>query len=202
LQYDDFAIEEFPCWPTPIVQFGCALSDADDLVLKRLVEERSTRRETDLLSQVGGWRTETDLLQISLPAVENLIALIYDACEQLHEAICLGLDSRPLPPLRAEAWGNKYSAYDFQIPHIHHDSVFSGVYYVAVPDTESPGNIELLDPRGGAWRDLRRAPSLISVRPRKGTMIAFPSWLRHSVRPHRSESARISIAFNVGIERA
>jgi hypothetical protein len=40
-------------------------------------------------------------------------------------------------------------------------------------------------------------PSSVEIAPQAGLMVLFPSYLVHSVLPHRGERARLSIAFNL-----
>ena len=40
------------------------------------------------------------------------------------------------------------------------------------------------------------------MRPEAGRFYVFPAWLEHGVEPNRGDSERVSIAFNVQIQRA
>lgn len=91
----------------------------------------------------------------------------------------------------------------------HHHNPFSGkalsgVFYVQVADNS--GDIVFYDPRGiikdapdmkyfnGANTDLRFSPYINSL-------IIFPAWLDHSVDENMSEIDRISISFNITLEK-
>lgn len=37
------------------------------------------------------------------------------------------------------------------------------------------------------------------IRPKTGSMLMFPSWLSHGVRPYKGAATRISIAINLGV---
>jgi len=90
-------------------------------------------------------------------------------------------------------------------PHTHHDSAWSGVYYVEAGDPSTSvsdaGYLQLLDPRpaaiarqatSGPWR----------VQPVPGRMVAFPGWLPHSVQATAGgDSLRICIAWNVAYDK-
>ena len=39
--------------------------------------------------------------------------------------------------------------------------------------------------------------SEIAIRPEAGMLVLFPSWLRHSVRPHGGDRERVSVAINL-----
>ncbi len=192
----------YPCWATPIYRGHDPELKRSNAELEALVRDLSSYRDSDMLSQAGGWRTEPVLLRQDLPAMKKLGDSLYLACMTLCQA--MGLKESPLSPLSllAEAWGNIYKANDFQIPHIHHDSVWSGVYFVRVPQRmkEGEGVLTLYDPR---LPSRLHPPETTTMRivPKAGEIVVFPSWLRHSVSPHRSTTDRVSIAFNVGLDR-
>lgn len=86
--------------------------------------------------------------------------------------------------------------------HAHPNNFLSGVYYLRVP----PGadTICFHDPRVQAA--VVRPPvteltaenaDQVVVRVQEGTLLAFPSWLHHSVNANASDALRISVSFNV-----
>lgn len=201
----DSATVSFPYWPTPIylktkfnvLDINRHLSD--------IVLGSSTYRSARSLTTIGGYRTNSDLLRNGHPAVQVLTEWIFEAVT----ALSIAANIKPLRMIRkrgvAEAWGNVYYKGDFQLPHIHHNSIWSGVYYVSVPKIASdaePSNgglLELFDPRNVARNTDPFTPLSLQIDPFPGLLVAFPSWLRHEVNPHMSDQPRISIAFNAGI---
>jgi uncharacterized protein (TIGR02466 family) len=95
--------------------------------------------------------------------------------------------------------------------HCHPAAFWSAVYYPDPGGAEIDGNggeLLLEDPRYPMaymtvpdllLRDANNDPmqSLVSIRPVAGRIVMFPSWLRHSVRPHKGDRDRISIALNL-----
>jgi uncharacterized protein (TIGR02466 family) len=89
--------------------------------------------------------------------------------------------------------------------HIHPLSVFSGVYYVDVPDGASALKIE--DPRLAMM--MAAPPQKARVRadnrrflyltPASGGLIMWESWLRHEVPVNEARRDRISISFNYAL---
>jgi len=80
-------------------------------------------------------------------------------------------------------------------PHIHENSVLSGVYYVEVP--RGSGSLMFEDPRGGG---LPPFGGRIVHEPKEGELVLFPSWLLHHVGPScvtSSDMLRISLSFNI-----
>jgi uncharacterized protein (TIGR02466 family) len=91
--------------------------------------------------------------------------------------------------------------------HAHPGCVWSAVYYVDDGGDAKTGKLVLHDPRFPMNR--MAAPDLVfavegeteemkfEADPEPGKLIAFPSWLMHSVQPHSGPRERISIAINI-----
>lgn len=110
------------------------------------------------------------------------------------------------------AWASHHGRGSSHRVHTHGDSLWSAVYYTAVPP--GSGAIRFYDPRGSidGGHDLEtrqgwasKAPFLHwhEVRPRAGDLVIFPSWLLHEVRSSYGDPQagpappRVSIAFNL-----
>lgn len=90
----------------------------------------------------------------------------------------------------------------FNMQHGHAGALYSGCYYVRVP--ENSGDITFHDPRPGAvYSPLKSKQSFGSLQvlftPQEGQLVLFPSWLEHSVQPNDSDVSRISIPINADI---
>ena len=84
--------------------------------------------------------------------------------------------------------------------HTHPGATWLGVYYVDPGDSQGEGAaIQLFAPCPARTNIFFPAMSnsSIVIKPEPGLMLLFPSYVPHAVRPHRGDSARISIAFNV-----
>ena len=88
-------------------------------------------------------------------------------------------------------------------PHLHPNSLFSGVYWIKTP--MKSGNLMLYDPRPGVQMTMpnrkegKLPPELwreVHYEPKAGRCIMFPSWLWHEVKPNKSNDTRISVSFN------
>ena len=107
-----------------------------------------------------------------------------------------------------EGWINVNPPGAFNAPHTHPSFALSGTYYVSIPpdsvsiapDAKS-GTFEFIDPRVNAGSlSIEGATCFdpgVTVKPKDGLMIIFPSYLRHWVYPNEGESERVSIAFNI-----
>jgi len=112
-------------------------------------------------------------------------------------------------------WGwysvNRYG--DHHAPHTHPRSYLSGTYYVRVPPAPAsvddpkarPACISFYDPRTGANMITvgpePDARSVHVVRPSAGTLLLWPSPVQHYVHPNLSQEQRVSISFNVIMDR-
>ena len=147
-------------------------------------------------TNVNGWHSETNMhekLEYK-PLVDELFKMVNEVFneEWLDGQAKLG-----------NMWANINPPGGYNRPHIHHNSLFSGVQYVKAPINS--GQLVCTDPRPGIqtcmpnrkkgeppkylWRD-------IHLQPKENRAVIFPSWLWHSVQPNQSNDIRISISFN------
>lgn len=104
-----------------------------------------------------------------------------------------GTTRRTMPDV--QSWATVHSDCVFHGPHNHGEILLSGVYYVRVPP--GAGDLQLHDPRGPHGPFQTR----LSLQPRAGDFVLFPSYLVHQVQPSQSsaDDPRISVAMNVGV---
>ncbi|MGH6952702.1 MAG: TIGR02466 family protein [Alphaproteobacteria bacterium] len=86
--------------------------------------------------------------------------------------------------------------------HSHPNNFLSGVYYVRTRPGADTINFHDPRPQTGIIRPPVRelgaeTADQVAVTVEDGTLLVFPAWLEHSVDPNRSDSARISIGFNL-----
>ena len=115
-----------------------------------------------------------------------------------------------------EAWINANQKGNFNPPHIHPGSNYSGCYYVQFP--QDSGLIHFLDPRpqhrisspdppststhSERGKNCYDTPnqydsSVFTSHVKEGKVIIFPSWLMHYVDPNPTEGLRVSVCFNI-----
>lgn len=92
-----------------------------------------------------------------------------------------------------ESWINYYKKNNYQDYHRHGASGISGVYYIKT--NEQDGRLRLHSP----YPIFESGDQYIFHTPKEGKLILFPSWLGHSVEMNKTDSTRISIAFNLSI---
>ena len=147
-------------------------------------------------TNVNGWHSQTNMHEMPQfkPLVDELFKMQHEIFKQEW------LDRQPR---LGNMWANINYKGGYNKPHIHPNSLFSGVYYVqAEPNC---GKIVLYDPRPGIQSNM---PARINGQPpehlwrevhldaKVNRIIMFPSWLCHSVEPNESNNIRISVSFN------
>lgn len=191
-------------WPTAIYQRN--LDGVDDLNarLRQEILEREARDKSRSLGVVGGRKSSPDLLRWQTLETQQFAGFIAEAIDELSTSIAehaaaVGEQIAPPADFTAQAWAVVYQPGGYHTIHAHHDSAWSGVYYVtADPDERSGGAIEFYDPRSTMLaRHAEREPTVLRIQPAPGLIIAFPSWLLHSVAPVAGHGQRICIAFNI-----
>jgi uncharacterized protein (TIGR02466 family) len=110
-------------------------------------------------------------------------------------------------------WYNVNRYGDHHAPHTHPLCYLSGTYYVRMPPAPTSaedssahsGCISFYDPRSGAnMVTVGTEPDARSsylVRPTAGTLLMWPSPVQHYVHPNLSQEHRITISYNLTIER-
>ena len=147
-------------------------------------------------TNVNGWHSKTDMhtKQEYKPLIDELFRMAYEVFNEEF------LDGEPK---LGNMWANINPPGGYNKPHIHPNSLFSGVYYVKTPINS--GRLICNDPRPGIqtcmpnrkkgqppkhlWRE-------VNLQPQENRAIMFNSWLWHTVEPNKSNEDRISISFN------
>ena len=128
------------------------------------------------------------------PLVNELFIMMQDIWQEEW------LDSEPV---LGNMWANINPPGGYNAPHIHPNSLFSGVYYIK--SSNNSGNLVFNDPRPGEQLNMPRMkkgkpPKHLwrecHIEPVEGRIIIFPFHLWHSVEPNLSNDIRISVSFN------
>jgi len=147
-------------------------------------------------TNMNGWHSQTNMHEI--PQFKLLVDELFKMQYQIYKAEWL--DRKPKI---GNMWANINYPGGYNRPHIHPNSLFSGVYYVKTPP--NCGKIVFNDPRPGIQTNM---PTRVKGQPPnhlwrevhldtiEGRIIMFPSWLWHCVEPNESNDIRISVSFN------
>jgi uncharacterized protein (TIGR02466 family) len=147
-------------------------------------------------TNMNGWHSTDDMH--TKPEYKELVDLLFQA--QLHIYKDQNLDSEPF---LGNMWANINPPGGYNRPHMHPNSLWSGVYYIKTP--KNCGHLKVEDPKSVALMSMPRRKEgpldsylwrEVHFEPVAGRLIMFPSWLNHCVDPNQSNDIRISVSFN------
>ena len=196
---------------TPV--FVATVPDAESVneTLKQVIFERERQHDSLDYSNVGGWHSSVDMAEWPGPALHRILAVFREVADRYTRQ---RTGRRVKIDWHVECWANVNRKGGSNKRHTHPGCFWSGTYYVDDGGAFDPaagydGEFEFLDPRGVAegvpLPTLYAVPTHgpvgepLRVLPRAGTMVLFPSWLPHAVRPYWGDAVRISIAFNLAL---
>jgi uncharacterized protein (TIGR02466 family) len=174
-------LPEFAAHQTELVTFLRDLRDRDPGVQR---------------SNVGGWHSNDLLRHADTPVVGWLLAQIREFATRSLEQV--GARKRKVEVTFDAAWSIINRAGDWNTPHNHMPSQWSGVCYLQIDESSTArhdGNIVFTDPLPLGPR--YRTPINVFMKPRNGAIFLFPSYLVHMVEPYRGDGERIIVSFNL-----
>jgi uncharacterized protein (TIGR02466 family) len=152
-------------------------------------------------AHLGGYYSDGSFLDTGLPGVDGVRAVIAAALDAYFRA--LGI-AHTIVRTDLHGWVALTRPGDYQTPHVHADSMLSGVYYCVMPDAPEPeGCIDFITPVSAQEMSfLRGMPlSYCRVQPSEGALVLFPSYLRHYTHPFRTGGERICVVFNARVKQ-
>ena len=147
-------------------------------------------------TNAGGWHSTTDMNRKEEYNV--LTKELFAMQDEIFKKEYL-----TMKPVLGNMWANINYPGNSNRPHLHPNSLFSGVYWIKAP--EKSGSLMLYEPRPGVQctmpnrKEGKLPPELwreVHYQPKAGTIIMFPAWLWHEVKPNESNDTRISVSFN------
>ena len=164
--------------------------------IKKFGYERKEQDEGVELSNYIGWQSSS-VRQGDNETFDRLVESITSNVEDCRNLV-------ELPELQLyNIWININTPGAYNALHNHPGSVLSGVYYVE--STEEQGNIffERGDNAEYFLPPVKQTNyfngTATSYKAITGAMYVFPSWLKHSVQPNKTDKDRISISFNLSL---
>jgi uncharacterized protein (TIGR02466 family) len=121
----------------------------------------------------------------------------------------LGVDQDRISMNITTSWVNRYSKGDLTHQHHHSNSIISGVYYLEDCDKTAPIQFHRAPGYVNLWPNTINLPirthnalniDVVTVIPKAGELIMWPSHLAHSVPPNQSDQDRHTIAFNTFVK--
>ena len=147
-------------------------------------------------TNAGGWHSSTDMNQKE--KYNPLTIELFNMQEEIYQK-----ENLSRKPVLGNMWANINYPGNSNRPHLHPNSLFSGVYWIKTP--MKSGNLMLYAPRPGTHttmpnRKEGKLPSQlwreVHYEPIAGRCVMFPAWLWHEVKPNESNDTRISVSFN------
>jgi uncharacterized protein (TIGR02466 family) len=89
-----------------------------------------------------------------------------------------------------------------EITTVHNHGMFdiAGVYYYQT--NKKDGAIKFLNPNPGLTASQTFIQDYqIGIEPQQGLLILFPAWLNHTVEMNNTDSERMSLSFNINVDR-
>jgi len=196
---------------TPVIVEQLRDAAAMNAALKTLILAKMESDPGIAISNVGGWHSDTQMLEWGGPTARDLCVRIIAAADRF--TVDIRAKETPRHKWFPEMWANVSPPGAFNSHHSHPGAFWSAVYYVddgyaGSSDKELGGELILFDPRMPMIRmtapDLRfRRPGQPAdhdenrMRPASGRLVIVPAWLNHAVRPYQGNGLRISIAVNL-----
>ena len=183
-------------FPTPV--YIQEIPNAVELnqYLEQKIIQWSQQDKGVLKTNAGGWHSTTDMNRKEEynVLIKELFAMQYEIFKK---------EFLTQKPVLGNMWANINYPGNANRPHLHPNSLFSGVYWIKAP--EKSGNLMLYEPRPGVHTTMpnRKEGQLppqvwreVHYEPMAGRCVMFPAWLWHEVRPNESNDTRISVSFN------
>lgn len=190
---------------TPIFEFENFINDAECAGLESKILSYKSKSTGRKYSNYGGWQSNLflkDSYPIELQAFIMKIQFAVDSCfETIGINTCNRENSQTLGNVNC-FWYNVNSRGDWNYPHTHPGNVFAAVLYVKCDDNSGDLIFDRPDIMGEYYAnrisgDTEYSKTQFRIKPKQGSMVVFPAWMKHSVEPSKSDITRISIAFNI-----
>ena len=203
--------ERLDLFPTTILK--ARLPNAEQVnaaLLEAINGQREAGRGIDR-SNVGGWHSDTDMTDWGGDAARGLAEFAVQ--EVSPHMVDIAAGGKRQFNWGVDMWANVNGPGNSNQLHCHPGALWSSAYYVDAGGAEEEdhgGELLLEDPRYPMAystvpdlvlraADGQPVQSQVAVRPETGMLVLFPSWLRHSVRPHGGDRERVSVAINLSL---
>lgn len=201
-----------PIFPTPLGIFkDTNYEDKKDYILKMCLDERDNDNSGRMISnRGGGWQSRSKWF------FEEKNKSFYDYLHKMIESLFYeSFDHRgELSFTVSNCWININPFGSYNVSHTHPGCDYAGVLYVNLPmnddiTDDTPIVFDSVNSHAfGITYNMYSENTIneyglfseVEVYPSEGTLLIFPSSLRHLVEENKSKEERISIAFNIIIE--
>ena len=187
------ALRMFPTFVWKADLKGEIHQDLNRTILAALDDLRRCHREP---APGRGWQSQQDLHQLA--AFRELVACVNEAAATTLEHLKIGHQGFEI----TACWANVNGPGVEHRRHSHPNNFLSGVYYVKTRPGADTINFHDPRPQSGIIRPpvkelTAETTDQVVVTVSDGSLLLFPSWLRHSVDANRSDQERVSVSFNI-----
>mgnify|MGYP003132748340 CR=1 FL=1 len=201
-----FRIEHHTPFYTPL--FTMKYDDKKKLRTHNQLKDRAFVLEKEnkgrVVSNVGGYQSD------SFTTKDNLVNNFYNEILPIVYKITQTYEiAYNYQIILLNLWFNVNRKHNFNHPHVHNACNFSGIYYLNVP--KNSGVLRFNNPdkiiqnfpfyEGPFHNHNGSNNSQFLISPEEGLLVIFPSHLEHSVEPNQNDDPRVSIAFNIKINK-
>lgn len=188
----------------PVFFYQFKLEIDNDKILKECLNLKEIDPKGVTFSNVGGWQSENySLLSISRDITPNIQTLAYnvmlaanDISRDYELNVEFGLSG-------CEWWININEKDCYNVVHSHPGCEIIGLYYPKISG-KNDGTVSFVRTDGGQYNQLYEGNNRhlnYDLIAEEGVIYLLPSHLLHFVRPNLSNDYRVSIAFNLAINK-
>jgi uncharacterized protein (TIGR02466 family) len=178
--------------------------------LEKAIRDNMAKSTGLARSNVGGWHSDTDMLQWGGSAAEKLADTAIKVCKRVSHFKDSQVDNFDWT---TKMWANVTPHGGLNQAHAHPGNLWAAVLYLDLGETpDDPADVGgafyIEDPRFpmaamhnagfrllGANGQPQQYEMEFNLQP--GNLIVFPAWLKHGVRRYLGKRERISIAMNI-----
>ena len=193
----------YELFPDPIFHYKLEnYKQINKELLNYILELQKKDKKGNNRSNKGGWHSPNfDLVNPGPPI--NFINSCKDFLKHIIEDE-FGWEYVPNKQRIVAMWAiiNKKNSYN--VKHNHQNCYLSSAYYIKKP--ENSGDITFYDPKEvktyrfpEVERNTSYSAESITVKPKEGDLLIFPSYLYHDVGVNLSDEERVVVSFNIDI---
>ena len=195
--------EVYELFPDPIFHYKLEnYKKINEELLNYILELQKKDKKGNNRSNKGGWHSPNfDLVNPGPPI--NFINSFKDFLKHIIEDE-IGWEYIPNKQRVVAMWAiiNKKNSYN--VKHNHQNCYLSSAYYIKKP--ENSGDITFYDPKESKTyrfpeveKHTNYSAESVTIKPKEGDLLIFPSYLYHDVGVNLSDEERIVVSFNIDI---
>ena len=189
-------------FPTIIHQFDVNdFNEIKDDLIKYAYNLRHNDTKGHVISNRGGWQSTSFIIENEDDILQSFIAKCLGKFPTIHQAIDLNVD----------AWININPPGAYNVKHNHPSSDLAGVLWIKCPENcgdilfEAPNDFQTykeIESYNDKFKYENKFHHGYYFPPIEGRILVFPAHLVHLVKENKSLSDRISVSFNIRLNRS